>query len=102
MELNLSERFEVLRLLPEQGNFATLKIISETRSSLAPSEDDHKKFNIRQQGDQILWDSAKGAEEVEIPIGDVAVNIIADSLKKMDEAEILGVQHISLYEKFVK
>ena len=102
MKLTLGERFEVLRLLPEQGNFATLKIIGETRSNLAPSEADYKKFDIRQQGDQFIWDSAKGAEEVEILIGDVASDIIAKSLKAMDEAEILGIQHISLYEKFVE
>ena len=102
MKLNLSERFEVLRLLPEQGNFATLKIVSDMRTNLAPSEDEHKKFCIQQQGDQILWDSAKGAEAVEIPIGEKATDIIVDALKKLDESGTMTARHMSLYEKFVE
>ena len=102
MKLNLSERFEVLRLLPEQGNFATLKIINDMRTNLAPSESDHKKFNIRQQGDQILWDSPKGIEEVEIPIGEKATDIIVDALKELDSSGTMNARHMSLYEKFVE
>ena len=102
MKLNLSERFEALQLLPPQGNFATLKIINDLRSNLAPSEDETKKFCIQQQGDQILWDSAKGLEEVEIPIGEKATDIIVDALKELDKSKTMGVQHISLYEKFVE
>lgn len=102
MKLNLPERFETLRLLPEHGNFATLKIISDMRTNLAPSEAETKKFCIQQQGDQILWDSAKGLEEVEIPIGEKATDIIVAALKEMDKSKTMGVQHMSLYEKFVE
>ena len=102
MKLNLPERFEALRILPEQGNFATLKIISNLRKDLAPSEDEHKKFCIQQQGDQIIWDSAKGAEEVEIPIGEKATDIIVDALKKLDESGTMTARQMSLYEKFVE
>lgn len=102
MKLNLAERFEALRLLPEQGNFATLKIINDLRSNLAPSEEDHEKFKLHQEGNQIRWDPVAGAEEIEIPIGNKATDIIKSALKNLDEKEALGAQHISLYEKFVE
>ena len=102
VKLNLAERFEALKLLPAQGNFATLKIVGDLRTSLAPSEEEFELFELKQVGDQIIWDAKAGAVEVEISMGNKAADLIKDGLKKLDEQELLGAQHITLYEKFVE
>ena len=102
MKLNLVERFEVLRLLPEQGSFATLNIVANMRKSLAPTEEEFKEFEIRQEGDQIFWNPILGAEEREIKIGEKATDIIVDALKKLDKEQVLGNQHLSIYMKFIE
>lgn len=101
MKLNLPERFETLRLLPDKGNFATLKIVENMKLSLAPSEDEFKHFEIVQTGDQIVWNSIKGLEDVDISIGEKATDIIVDALKKLDETGNLTEPCMSIYEKFV-
>ena len=102
MKLNLPERIEALQLLPEQGSFATLKIVNDLRMSLAPTEEETEKFEIRQEGNQIFWNPKANTIEVDIEMGNKAIDIIKDGLKKLDETEALGARHITLYEKFVE
>ena len=101
MKLTLPERFETMRLLPEQGNFATLKIIEIMKLHLAPSEEEYKELEIRQTSEQIVWNSEKGAVAVDIELGEKATDIVVEALKKLDESNTLTPSCISLYEKFV-
>jgi len=107
MKLNLLERFTILKILPQEGNFATLKILNNLKSVLSPSEEEFKEFEIKphvvdgKQTDKIVW-NAKGQEEREIEIGEKATDIIIESLKDLDKSKKLINEHFSIYEKFVK
>lgn len=100
MKLNLMERFIILQILPQNGNFVTLNIIRKLQEQLAPSEDDIKNCEIVMTDTQTKWNK-KGLEEVEIHIGEKASDIIIDALKKLDEENKLTTQHLSIYEKFI-
>ena len=100
MKLNVLERITALGILPEVGNFATLKIVNDLKMSLGLTEAEFKEFEVKQKGDQMMWNE-KGAEEREIKIGEKATDILIEALRKLDEDKKLTNQHFSLFEKFI-
>lgn len=100
MELSVQERVVILSLLPNEGSFATLKILDQLRMGLSFTEDEFKKWDIVEvtQEGRINWQENGKAE---IPIGEKATDIIVDALKKRDKADTLPMQAIDVYEKFI-
>lgn len=85
-----------------EGNYVTYKILTNLRAELSFSEEDHKETNLRTEGvgneAKIFWN--KNIDK-EIEVGDVAINIIKESLKKLDEAGKVNDQNAPLYERFM-
>jgi len=103
MKLTISERLILLGVLPKEGNFATLKIIRKLNEELSFNEDEFKKYDIVQDGDQVRWDAdADAKEQKDISIGEKATDIIVSSLRELDGKNKLNNKHITLYEKFVE
>lgn len=102
MKLLMHERLNLLSILPEAGDFTTLKIVRELRESLAPSEEEHEALNIRQEEKRIVWDMPKDPETLyrDIQIGKKAEGIVVAALEKLNEDKKLTDQFFSLYEKF--
>ena len=69
MKLNLLERFVIQKILPREGDFATLKILNSLKMALAPSEEEFKEFGIKDQDGLISWNE-KGKEEKEMELGE--------------------------------
>jgi hypothetical protein len=90
-----------LSILPTEGNFATLKVVRQFRESLSLTEEEIKEYDVKQDGDKIIWNQ-KGIEEKEIVIGEFAMDMIKSKLKKMNDDNKLEEKHFSLYEKFVE
>jgi hypothetical protein len=90
----------LLGVLPEQGNFLTLKIVRQLREALSFSEEEIKALKIEQKDGRVEWQD-DGAEEKDVPVGEKAMDLIVEALKKKDDAKELTDQHFSLYEKFV-
>lgn len=103
MELTLIDRFMLLRYLPKEGSFASLKIVQDLRTHLAPSEEEHKNLEIveNQETGNVTWNPEKGLVPVAIPIGEKATDIIVMSLKKADKDGALIDQALAVYEKFI-
>jgi hypothetical protein len=103
MKLTVIERISLLGVLPTEGNFVTLKIVRQLREALSFTESEIKTLSIRQEGDQVMWNAlAEAPGGAEIVIGEKATEIIAESLKKLDQQGKLTEQLISVYEKFVE
>jgi hypothetical protein len=101
MNLSILDRIVLLGALPKQGAYITLKILTNLGLSLSFTEEELKKWNIQSDPETNLttWDS--GAGEVEIPIGEKAMDIIVDALKKLDQEKKLTPEMIDTYEKFI-
>ena len=101
MNLSVLDRLVVLMALPKEGDYATLKILTNLRMSLSFTEEEVKKWNIVY--DPVLgsttWDEKSG--EAEIPIGEKATDIIVDAFKKLDSEKKLVPEMIDTYEKFI-
>lgn len=100
MNMSVQERVMTLSLLPSEGSFATLKILSQLRMGLSFTEEELKKWEITEtpQEGRISWETDG---KTEIPIGEKATDIIVDALKKRDKAGTLPMQAMSVYEKFI-
>jgi len=106
-KLNIEERIALLNILPFEGNILTLKIIRDLQNSLSFSEEELKRFkmkNIRKpDGSTIaVWDSDFTEETKAIEIGEAAEAIIGVQLKMLNERSKLRMEMMTLYEKFVK
>ena len=100
MELQVGERLVLLSLLPQEGDFTTLKIVRGLREDLSFNEEEHKTYNFREEDNFVFWDKEKDTPK-DVPIGEKATDIIVDALKKLNEAKKLRDEHFNLYEKFV-
>jgi len=101
MKLDVSERINLLSILPQEGSFLTLKIVRELRENLSFTEEEHKKFQFKNLSDNRISWNTKEAKENNIEIGKKAESIIREKLEELDEQKKLKNEHFTLYEKFV-
>ena len=99
MELDVRERLILISVVPQEGNFVTLKVIRSLQEALSFSEEEHKLYKFVESEGTVTWDDT--TEQVkEVEIGEKATDIIVEALKKLDESKQLKLEHYSLYEKF--
>jgi hypothetical protein len=98
MELTILERLTLLGILPESGNFVTMKILQRLRMALGFTEEEIAKHNLVVTENNVKWENEEAP--VNIPLGKVAREEIVKALEKLDAAGKVEARHLSLYEKF--
>lgn len=88
-------------LLPEKASFASWKIVDDIKKKLSFNEKELAELEIKEVAGRVEWKVAAD-KGVEVELGEFAVKMIADALKKLDSEEQLEARHYSIYEKFVK
>lgn len=101
MELQLLDRLLLLKALPREGSFATLKIIQKLKMDLALTEAEYADLEVKEGNGTLTWNPDKDTPR-EIPIGEKANDIIVMALKKRDRDGELTEQELPVYEKFIK
>ena len=101
IKLNVSERFALLGMLPQKGNYATQKVVNQLISDIGFSAKELKDMEYRQEGDQAKWNPEKDPNK-EFDFGKYETEVIADALKELDEQDEMELRHLTLYEKFVE
>ena len=114
--LNLMDRLVVINLLPEENNYATLKLIRDLKSNLGITDDEFKEFNLKQGGEtfvddagneivvpegQMMWNAVAGVPK-DFEIRRKARKLIVGELEKLDKDGKLTSNHFNVYEKFVE
>lgn len=100
MNLSVRDRLVTLTVLPKEGNYATLKILTTLRLSLSFTEEEIKGWGLTVCPETGLTSWEK-SEEVDIPIGEKATDIIVAAFKKFDREKKLTEEMLSTYEKFI-
>ena len=100
MNFTVRERYQLLNILPTQGDFRTIKTITGLRDDLLLSEQEVVDFNVVVDGERITWD-VNSEKPKEVTIGPVATSVIVDALKALDTEKKLTVDYVPLYEKFI-
>jgi len=110
MKLSVIERINLLSILPNEGTFATLKIIREMREKLSFTEVENTALNFQAKpspdGQQFTtWNktAADNIGEPDIKLSNFQIDICKVELKKLNDAEPprLRDEHFTLYEKIV-
>ena len=103
MKLAVFERLVLLNVLPQEGNFITLKIVRKLRENLSFDEKELKalKLTVDPEKGNATWDTAKEPNK-DVEIGREARKIIVTALEKLDKDEKLTQEHFTLFEKFVE
>jgi hypothetical protein len=101
MDLSIHERLMALSILPREGDYASLKVLTQLRLSLSFTEKEIKDWKITHDPieKRTSWDAPNAVAE--IPIGEKATDIIVEALKKLDRERKLPENAMSLYEKFI-
>jgi hypothetical protein len=100
MILSLQERLAVLSLLPDKGDYVTLKVLMKLKLSVGLTDEEIEKWGVRHDVDtkMVYWEENG---EAEIPISEVANGIIIDSLRDLEKNKQLTEQYFELYGKFI-
>ncbi|MFA6972683.1 MAG: hypothetical protein WC208_14970 [Gallionella sp.] len=101
MKLTVFGRLMLLNILPNEGNFLTLKIVNQLQQDLSFSEEELKRLDIKQVDGNVTWNRLAD-EPKEVTIGEKATDIIVSALKKLNDTNKLTLQHYELYEKFIE
>ena len=98
MELNTWERVRLLSLLPEKGNYVTLKIVHRLRQDLSFTEEEVSELQFRDDGDRMMWNP--DADKLkEFQIGPKARELLVQKLEELNKSEALDHQLMLLFEK---
>lgn len=101
MNLSILERLVVLKVLPKEGDYATLKILTALRLALSFSEEETKAWGITSDPATGRTEWKDDTAEADIPIGEKATDIIVDGLKRLSREKKLPLEAMSIYEKFI-
>lgn len=96
MQLSVMDRLLILNLdtLPKVGSIVTMKIKQQLMMDVGFSEQEIKDFEIKQEGQQVTWNTA--APSVNIDVGPEALKMLTEAMEK---SENLHEGHVALYEK---
>ena len=103
VKLNLFERLVVMGLLPQTGNFATLKIVTEANMMLGATDEESVLAGLEPTPEgaviaRLGWDKVP---EREFTFKETLLGIIKDALQKLDDEEKLTMEHVRVYEQFM-
>lgn len=101
MILTFKERSDLLEILPDRGDVLTLRVVHDIIAQLAITPAEQVQANLRREGDRWVWDQDK-APEADLSFTPPALTVIRDALSSMDKKKTLGLNHLSLYEKFIE
>lgn len=100
MKFGIKERLVLAASLQAvSGSIAQLRIVRKLREELSFSEEDFKKFELREEGGNFFW-KPDIEEAKEIELGDEARKIIVARLKELSEQGLLIDDHLDVIDKF--
>jgi len=103
MKLNLPERISLMGMLPNESDYATLRMAWIMRQNLGFTSDEIKEFDIKSEAStsRITWNDKGGAYVRDIPFDDAQTTLIKQILIDLNAKKQLHTQDFSLYEKFI-
>lgn len=100
--LKIAERVNLLGILPQQGNFVTMKHVEDFRNELIFTAEEVKEYEIRfsEDGKQVLWKMTAETYEKSFEVNDIVVEALKKALAVLDKDEKITSVLMPLYDKF--
>lgn len=100
MLLTVRERLILQSVLPQEGDFLTLKVLRNLQEALSFTEEEHKQYKFVQSEGMVTWDD-KVEQGKEVDIGKKANDIIVLALSRLNDQKKLKMEHYDLYARFI-
>lgn len=100
MLLAVKDRILLFGLLPAEGDILSLRVIRKLREALSFSDEENAALQIQQTGSGYHW-IPEADQPKEIEIGAKAHSLIVESLKRLDAAGKLTLDHLDIWDKFI-
>lgn len=104
-KLNLFERLVVMGLLPQTGNFATLKIVTEANLMLGPTDEESVLAGLgtTPEGGVVAKLGWTAVPEKEFMFKETLLNLIKGALQELNDADPpqLTMEHFRVYQIFM-
>lgn len=101
--LNVWERIVALSILPNDGNFARLRMIQELQRKLGiPAEEMERIEMVVDEQGMARWNREKESGPVSLEFQDKEFELIRDTLEKLNSQNKLEMRMLSLCEKFIE
>lgn len=102
MKLSVPERMALLEIMPAQSSYEGVTEIFRTINVLRLTDDEAIAIDVQPIEGSIQFNQEKAMTLItDIPIGEWMTNVIRKILRKIDEADELTINQMSLYEKFI-
>lgn len=101
MELNVPERVSLLKILPREGNYLTMKMVKNITGKVILSEEEAEKYEFRQEGSQILWNDLGKTERKEINLDENEISVIKQAVIKLENEQKITMDLVCLHERFI-
>ena len=103
-KLNLFERLVVMGLLPQTGNFATLKIVIEANLMLGATDEESVLAGLKPdgQGGVVAEYGWLIVPEKEFMFKETLLGIVRATLQRLDDEEKLTMEHYRVWIKFME
>lgn len=99
IKLKVSERLELLRALPKEGNDINLRIIRELDDMVGVNTKEQEKLKIRVFPDKsVSWDADIDGEGKECEFNSIMVSFLHDVLSKKNAESKLTLPLLDLYD----
>ena len=98
MKLDVKDRLVLQNLLPQEGNFVTLRVIQEARKSLSFTDEELTTICFKQKDTQLSW---KTNLTKDITLKPSIREILKLKLKELDDKGTLLEPHIRFYQILV-
>lgn len=103
MKLSVPERMALLEIMPAQSSYEGVTEIFRTVNVLRLTDEEAVELDVEHTEEgAIRFNQEKSLTLItDIPIGEWMTNTIRKVLRDMDDAGVLTVNFMSLYEKFI-
>lgn len=99
MILGIIDRINLLSILPERGDIVTLKLVKDLTEKIGFSEEEIRDANLRQEGDKVLWETAKSTIK-DVELSAKGVVFLYEKLKELSDKGNLDIKMVELFDKF--
>ena len=106
MELTILNRIILTRLLPNEGDIFTVRLIKKLREKLSFTDEELKEFKIQKvpssKGSKIVWDPKVNIKTVDIKLIGEERQLLLEQFNKLDKEKKVTETHLDIYDKLKK
>jgi len=102
MNLTLKDRILLVGILPSEGSFDKLILVTDIKKKILITQDELKTYGITVDGNSTSWNDEGGKAKFDIEFTEAEQNLIAKTLKDMSATDKLNLDSLELYKLFVQ